>query len=58
MVRMIKLFGWEKKMQRKISSKRDDELRWIRTTKIFETIIDNLKCAVFSGLLIDSNPSY
>ncbi|KAJ6504343.1 hypothetical protein C8R47DRAFT_1316459 [Mycena vitilis] len=34
MLRMIKMFGWEQQMQRKIDEKREAELVWIRWEKI------------------------
>lgn len=40
---MIKLFGWERKMENKISDKRGKEIRWVLRGKVIEMIIDNLK---------------
>ncbi|KAJ3819299.1 hypothetical protein F5880DRAFT_1595008 [Lentinula raphanica] len=37
-LRMIKLFGWERKMEIRIGEKRDEELVWIRRRQILETI--------------------
>lgn len=40
---MIKLFGWERKMERKISDNRAKELRWVLRGKVIEMIINDLK---------------
>ncbi|KAJ3772853.1 hypothetical protein FB446DRAFT_788322 [Lentinula raphanica] len=37
-LRMIKLFGWERKMEIRIGEKRDEELVWIRRRQILETV--------------------
>ncbi|KAJ3890944.1 hypothetical protein GG344DRAFT_77404 [Lentinula edodes] len=37
-LRMIKLFGWESKMESRIAEKRDEELVWIRRRQILEMI--------------------
>jgi len=42
-LRMIKLFGWENKMNAKISEKRDEELVWLRKRLILDLINNNLK---------------
>ncbi|KAF4617819.1 hypothetical protein D9613_006245 [Agrocybe pediades] len=34
-LRMVKLFGWEDKMTKKIAEKRDEELEWIWKVKLF-----------------------
>ncbi|KAF9066068.1 hypothetical protein BDP27DRAFT_1424214 [Rhodocollybia butyracea] len=39
-LRMIKLFGWESKMEGKIAEKRDEEVVWIRRRQILEIIND------------------
>lgn len=44
---MIKLFGWERKMEHTISNKREEELRWVFRGKIIEMVIDNLKYTSF-----------
>ncbi|TCD64624.1 hypothetical protein EIP91_003858 [Steccherinum ochraceum] len=38
-IRMVKLFGWEGKMNEKIAKKREEELVYIRRVKFFETLI-------------------
>ena len=35
-LRMIKLFGWEKKMEERIYEKRQEELVWIKKRQIIE----------------------
>ena len=35
-VRMLKLFGWERKMKDKISQQRDDELKYLLRRRIVE----------------------
>lgn len=47
-LRMIKLFGWETKMNEKIAEKREDELRYIWKQRILEVCTVNLKF-VFLG---------
>ncbi|KAG6866018.1 hypothetical protein C0991_009426 [Blastosporella zonata] len=42
-LRMIKLFGWEKKMDEKIAEKRDRELVWIWKRQVLDMINGNLK---------------
>ncbi|KAF8799457.1 multidrug resistance-associated ABC transporter [Phlegmacium glaucopus] len=37
-LRMIKLFGWEKRMSERIQEKRNDELRWLWKLKVLETL--------------------
>ncbi|KAH7905269.1 P-loop containing nucleoside triphosphate hydrolase protein, partial [Hygrophoropsis aurantiaca] len=45
-LRMIKLFGWEAKMDKKITEKREDELGWIWKQKILEIANNNLNFAI------------
>ncbi|KAG5648265.1 hypothetical protein DXG03_006224 [Asterophora parasitica] len=42
-LRMIKLFGWETKMNEKVAEKRDKELVWIWKRQILDLINGNLK---------------
>lgn len=42
-LRMIKLFGWESKIDKRISEKREVELVWTWKTKILELINNNVK---------------
>jgi hypothetical protein len=39
---MIKLFGWENKMNARISDKREEELEWIRKRNIIDVVNTNL----------------
>lgn len=40
---MIKLFGWEQKINQGIAEKRENELFWIRRRQLLSLIIGNLK---------------
>jgi hypothetical protein len=42
-LRMIKLFGWENKINVKISETRDQELKWIRKRQVLDLFNNNLK---------------
>ncbi|OSX63327.1 hypothetical protein POSPLADRAFT_1074001 [Postia placenta MAD-698-R-SB12] len=35
-IRMIKLFGWGSRLSKQLSAKREDELTWIRTSRLLE----------------------
>ncbi|KZV96966.1 P-loop containing nucleoside triphosphate hydrolase protein [Exidia glandulosa HHB12029] len=41
-LRMVKMFAWEPKMQEKLTEKRDEELHWIRRAKITALVNKNL----------------
>ncbi|KAJ7480955.1 hypothetical protein FB451DRAFT_1031097, partial [Mycena latifolia] len=41
-IRMIKMFGWEKQMDQKIAEKREEELNWIWWRKVVYTAGNNL----------------
>ena len=43
-IRMIKIFGWEKHIDEKISAKREEELGYQRKRIILEIISNILKC--------------
>ncbi|KIJ68833.1 hypothetical protein HYDPIDRAFT_173463 [Hydnomerulius pinastri MD-312] len=45
-LRMIKLFGWEKKMEARLSEKREVELLWIWKFKILELINNNVNFVI------------
>ena len=47
MLRMVKLFGWEKKMDKNIAEKRDTELGWVWKRQVLDLINGNLKCVIF-----------
>ncbi|KAF5317788.1 hypothetical protein D9619_012656 [Psilocybe cf. subviscida] len=36
-IRMVKLFGWEKKMTSQLEEKREEELKWLWKMKIYDT---------------------
>lgn len=42
-LRMIKLFGWERKIQAQVEEKREEELRLVWKRKILDLINNNLK---------------
>lgn len=42
-IRMIKLFGWEPRLSKQLGAKREDELTWIKTSKLLELANNNLK---------------
>lgn len=42
-VRMIKLFGWEGKMEERIAEKREEELTWLWKRQLLELINANIK---------------
>jgi len=46
LLRMIKLFAWERKIAERLSEKRDEELHWIRKTRILTLINVNLNFAI------------
>ena len=43
-VRMIKVFGWEERIEEKITGKREEELAYQRKWIIFEIISNILRC--------------
>lgn len=45
-IRMIKLFGWEPRMNNEISEKRDEELRVIKKRQLLELLNNNIKYVV------------
>ncbi|EED77418.1 predicted protein [Postia placenta Mad-698-R] len=45
-IRMIKLFGWEPRLSRQLGAKREDELTWIKTSKLLGLAIGNLKSLI------------
>lgn len=42
-IRMIKLFGWEKKIQSQIEEKREAELQWYRKREVLGLINNDIK---------------
>lgn len=52
-LRMIKLFGWEPKINERVAEKRDDELRWIRRRQLLNLLNGNMK---FVRTIIWSSP--
>lgn len=42
-MRMVKLFGWEKKINERIAEKREEELQYIWKQRILEVCTTNIK---------------
>lgn len=42
-IRMIKLFGWEKKIKAQVEEKRDEELHWYKKRQILGLVNMNIK---------------
>ena len=54
-LRMIKLFGWEKKMGDKIANKREEELLWIKRRNFLDLLNQVIKyafCAMMHWIVI------
>lgn len=49
LLRMIKLFAWESKINDRLRAKREDELVWIRKGRIMNLLNMNLKFVVVSA---------
>lgn len=43
-VRMIKFFAWEKRIESQLDEKRNEELTWIKRSKLLTVVNDNIKC--------------
>ncbi|KAF9811113.1 hypothetical protein IEO21_06662 [Rhodonia placenta] len=54
-IHMIKLFGWEPHLSRQLGAKREDELTWIKTSKLLGLAIGNLKN---SSLVLSCSAQY
>lgn len=48
-IRMIKLFGWERSTSDKISAKREEELVWIWKREVLEILSAIVKYIIFSS---------
>ena len=42
-LRMIKLFGWEKRVQKDVADKREEELKYVKKTAIYDMVTYNMK---------------
>ena len=42
-IRMVKLFGWEKNMEARVSGKREDELVWIKWRQYLDLLNGTIK---------------
>lgn len=49
-IRMVKMFGWEKKMATQIDEKREIELTWVLWNKVYSisTLNFQFRCFLFS----------
>jgi hypothetical protein len=52
-LRMIKLFGWEKKMEEKVYEKRQEELVWIKKRQFVEVLSGIVKYVAFFSVLTE-----
>lgn len=51
-LRMIKLFGWERRVQSDVAGKREEELGWIWKRKMLGVANNILKCVPLSHLIL------
>ena len=42
-IRMVKLFGWESKMNQRIADKREEELTWVWKRQLLDLLNGNIK---------------
>lgn len=49
-IRMIKMFGWEQRVEKQVNAKREQELSFVTKKRLFGLINQNVKC-VSSPLL-------
>ncbi len=49
-LRMVKLFGWETRMDERITSRRENEMIWIKYRQLLDLLNGVVKCAI---LLLD-----
>ena len=54
-IRMVKLFGWEKRVQEDIAEKREEELQSIKKRAIYSLINANVKYAPTFCVVFDLN---
>ncbi|KAF7973519.1 hypothetical protein HWV62_14938 [Athelia sp. TMB] len=57
-LRMVKLFGWEKKMNERISEKREDELHYIWKQRILEVCTTNINMIIPVSCMIVTYATY
>jgi hypothetical protein len=46
-IRMIKLFGWEQRMAKRVFDKREEELVWIKRRQVLQIFNGVIKWAIF-----------
>ena len=56
-LRMVKLFGWERKMAGRMSNKREEELVWVKWRLLLDLLNSVVKCAftVFDQVWTDTH---
>lgn len=42
-IRMIKMFGWEQKVEKQVDARREEELALVSKTRLFDLINYNVK---------------
>lgn len=42
-LRMVKLFGWEGKMEERVAKKREEELQWIKRRQLLDLAVGLVK---------------
>lgn len=52
-LRMIKMFGWEKRVQQDVDVKREEELKWVWKRALYGLINYNVKYASKGGYASD-----
>ena len=52
-LRMIKMFGWERKILSRIDERRDDELEWIWKGKLLDLFTQVVTYVLYSSALPD-----
>lgn len=55
-LRMVKLFGWEKKMGDRIATKREEELIWIKKRNFLDLLNQIIKYALRFGDTLRTDP--
>ncbi|KAH9480844.1 ATP-binding cassette transporter abc4 [Psilocybe cubensis] len=57
-LRMIKLFGWEKRMSQIVAEKRDEELRWLWNEKMIGLLNDIINFAIPTVTMVITYAAY
>ncbi|KAK0192591.1 hypothetical protein F5146DRAFT_1102469 [Armillaria mellea] len=51
-LRMVKLFGWERKMEARIARKRDEELSWVRRKQLLDLLSGIIKFSLLRAVFL------